>query len=157
VHFINTTPVIWGCGKIDRTSPHSNAAEMTAAAHIVHDAVWMRSLLIEMRQWDPDHRAPFWSDNAGVVGIGQDEIGMTHRNKWMRIDDFHFRDFHRCGDIYIDRIGTHYNPADYFTKPLGPKKLAEAVPILTGAATALTPELARCLFSPRKPQLLLPT
>jgi hypothetical protein len=66
----------------------------------------------------------------------------------MRIDYFHFRDFQRAHDIFVKRISTSVNPADFFTKDAGTFKLRDAVPMLTGAATIkqISPELRRCLF-----------
>jgi hypothetical protein len=139
---------MWGSHKINRMSPNSNAAEQAAAADASHDTVWMRSLLVELGAWSAAHRAPLFCDNNGVVGIANKTVGLTHRNRWMRIDYFHFRDFQRSGDIVVRRISTKTNPADFFTKDTGTNTLRDAVLMLTGAAAVeeLPPELRRCLF-----------
>jgi hypothetical protein len=85
------------------------------AADASHDTVWMRSLLVELGAWDSDFRVPLFCDNNGVVGIANGTIGLTHRNRWMRADYFHFRDFQRAGDIFVKRVHTNDNPADFFT------------------------------------------
>jgi hypothetical protein len=148
IHFHNMAPVMWGSHKINRQSPNSNAAEQAAAADACHDTVWMRSFLAELGAWDTGFRAPLFCDNNGVVGIANETVGLTHRNRWMRVDYFHFRDFQRAGDIVVKRISTKVNPADFFTKNTGTGKLRHAVLMLTGATplNELEPELRRCLF-----------
>jgi hypothetical protein len=150
IHFLNTTPFSWGCHKINRTCASTNEAEMAAAASAVHETAWARHLLIEIHQIPADARVPFWCDSAGAIAIGLDEVGMTHRNKWMAIDNFHFRDFQRHGEIKMGYVNTNNNPADAFTKPLGPIKSAGFIDLLSGSATrqTLNTELAKCLFMP---------
>jgi hypothetical protein len=111
---------MWGSRKINRQSPNSNAAEQAAAADASHDTVWMRSLLVELGAWDSNFQVPLFCDNNGVVGIANETIGLTHRNRWMRVDYFHFRDFQRAGDLFVKRAHTNDNPADFFTKTLEP-------------------------------------
>jgi hypothetical protein len=125
---------MWGSHKINRMSPPSNAAEQAAASAASHGTVWMRSFCIEIGVWDSGHRAPLYCDTNGVVGIANDTTGLTHRNRWMRVDYFHFRDFQRAGDIVVKRIPTKDNPAGYFTKNTGTGRLAAAIALLTGAA-----------------------
>jgi hypothetical protein len=64
----------------------------------------------------------------------------------MGIDDFHFRDFQRAGDILIKHIDTKVNPADHFTKPVDPHKLREAPGTTTGDTTEFPASLYRALF-----------
>jgi hypothetical protein len=64
----------------------------------------------------------------------------------MRIDDFHFRDFQRSGDLIIKRIDTKVNPAYHFTKSIGPIKLLEAFTTITGNGDRSPAELHRALF-----------
>ena len=64
-----------GSHKINRMSPHSNAAEQAAASAASHGTVWMRSFCIEIGIWDSGHRAPLYCDNNGVVGIANDTTG----------------------------------------------------------------------------------
>jgi hypothetical protein len=148
IHFAQTSPVMWGSHKISRMSPSSNAAEQAAAAAASHDTVWMRSFCVELGVWDVRFRAPLFCDNSGVVGIANDITGLTHRNRWMRIDYFHFRDFQRAGDIIVRRIPTQVNPADFFTKNTGSGKLAKAIDLLTGNSDIadIDHRLRKCLY-----------
>jgi hypothetical protein len=79
-------------------------------------------------------RAPFHCDNAGVVGIGNDTTGLTYRNRWMRVDDYNFRDFQRTGGILVTRNDTQSNPTGYFTSPICATRLVAAIPMLTRKA-----------------------
>jgi hypothetical protein len=133
IHFLGHAPVMWSSHKINRQSPNSNAAEQAAAACAIHDTVWMRSLLVELGAWDSIFRAPLFCDNNGVAGIANETIGLTHRNRWMRVDYFHFRDFQRAGDMLVKRAHTNDNAAYFFTKNTGTGKLQTAVAMLTGA------------------------
>ncbi len=82
----------------------------------------MRSLLIEIGQWDDDERAPMWCDSNGTIAIGNGEVGLTERNKFFEIDYYHFRDYQNSGEIAIGRVATTMNPADLFTTTLTPIK-----------------------------------
>ena len=120
IHFLGHAPVMWGGHKINRQSPNSNAAEQAAAADASHDTVWMRSLLVELGAWDSNFRAPLFCDNNGVVGIANETIGLTHSNRWMPVDYLYFRDFQCAGDLFVKRVHTNDNPADFFTKTQEP-------------------------------------
>ena len=121
----------------------------------MHECAWGRHLLIEMGQLPADTRAPFWCDIHGTIAIGNDEVGLTARNKWMDIEYFHFRDFQREGQISIGYVDTNLNPADYFTKKLEKTKSNFYIDIISGSAStipgsqsSLPAALKKHLFTP---------
>jgi hypothetical protein len=129
---------------------------MATASAASHDLVWMRHFMVELGLWDSKYRAVLFGDNDSAVGINNDRVGLTYRNRWMRTDDIHFRDFQRVVDLLIKRIDTKVNPADHFTKPIGPIKLIEACGTMTGNATEFPAELHRALFHTKQSEDPLP-
>ena len=68
--------------------------------------VWDKRLLVEIKQLPEDVRVPVWLDNHGAIATGNDEVGLTPRNKWMDLDYFHFRGFQREGSC-LNSIRRH--------------------------------------------------
>lgn len=103
---------------IKETSLHSTEAEYVALMHTFQEGIWLHfnQLAIEHPSSISIH-----SDNEGVIVLAANRISHNH-TKHININiHFHFICSHINSQYFsLSHIPDCKNPADIFTKPLGP-------------------------------------
>ena len=96
----------------------TSEAEYMALSDLAHETIWLRNLLTEL---DVVQSGPtnIWADNQGANAHSKDP---KNHSRMKHIDTrYHFiREKQRHGFLLVNYIPSKDNPADLFTKPLGP-------------------------------------
>jgi hypothetical protein len=107
--------ISWSAKKQPTVSRSSTEAEYKALGNGVAEAMWIESVLKELRV-PRQHTAILWCDNLGATYLTANPV-FHARTKHIEID-FHFvRERVASGDLDVRFISTNDQLADVFTKP----------------------------------------
>jgi histone deacetylase 1/2 len=113
--FVGPNLISWSAKKQPTVSRSSTEAEYKALGNGVAEAMWIESVLKELRV-PRQHTAILWCDNLGATYLTANPV-FHARTKHIEID-FHFvRERVASGDLDVRFISTNDQLADVFTKP----------------------------------------
>lgn len=118
-------PVDWKCKKSDVVATSSTEAEYQAMAAAAKHIVWARQLLFNFKS-RLEFPTPLHVDNKPAVDKAKDPHSHD-RTKHMAVKHHYIRERIAIGDIRVNRISTHDQLANIFTKPLSRPKFEEFV------------------------------
>ena len=125
---LNGYPVTW-MAKLQRKSALSTPeAEYNALIECLKEVLWMRPLLKSLgsKQSGP---SPIHVDNQGAISLSKNPE--FHRaTKYIGVKFYRLRQEQEEGRIKIDYVESKKNPADMFTKALGPTALKECLSLI---------------------------
>lgn len=144
VFCFNGTPVSWRSSKQDCISLSSNEAEYVALSDAAREAVWIRSLLVDLgvRGYEP---ITLNVDNLGAINLAKID-GNTRRSKHIDVRYHYSRRQYLEGTIGLRHISTHEMAADGLTKPLALAQFSRfrdmlGIDLSAGDKTATSTEL----------------
>lgn len=112
--------VDWNSKCSTRVLDSSTDAECCSLVMFGKENSWVRSLLKEIGIFRVNHPTVVLEDNTAAIALsGQ---GPTKRTRHFDISWHRFKDTVDFGELKLEYCNTHSNPADFLTKPLGPKK-----------------------------------
>ena len=114
--------IAWASKRQPVTSLSSTEAEFYAASSCGQDILALRHFL-EGINHVCDEPTPLFIDNRACVSLAQDP-GSCKRTKHINRRVWFLCDYQKDGQLKALPIGTHYNTADMFTKPLAKDKFA---------------------------------
>ena len=120
IFFLGNSPISWNSKKQTSTSRSSCESEYRALAQCSCEAIWIRSLLKELRILDekPTH---LYCDNQSSIKLSYNPV-FHEKSKHFEID-FHFtRQKVENNTIKVEFIPSQEQPADILTKSLGRTK-----------------------------------
>jgi hypothetical protein len=92
-------------------------AELVALSEATREAIWLRQLLIEMKQMTNDRPVPLMEDNQAALQLVRDQR-FSERTKHVAIRHFFVREESAEGTVTVEYCPTAHMVADIFTKPL---------------------------------------
>jgi hypothetical protein len=122
VVLINGAPVVWQSKRQKTIAQSSTEAEYMAITETGNDAIWVRSLLKEIRSYAPEcftvnDTINMWIDNQSATALTK-ESAPHQRSKHIDIRYHLIRQRIADGDIKANYISTHHQLADALTKRL---------------------------------------
>lgn len=128
---IGSGPVSWSSKKQSMVALSSTESEYVAAALATQEIMWLRGLLADFGVGGLDRPTVLRCDNTAAIALAQSD-STSQRSKHINVR-FHFiRQAVREGTIKLDWVSTHQQPADVFTKPLGPQSFLRIRPCILG-------------------------
>jgi transposase InsO family protein len=123
VFFLGSNLISWTSRKQMVVALSSCEAEYIAAASAACQGVWLRSLLADLLNQNPD-KVMISIDNKSTISLCKNPV---HHNRSKHIDTrFHYiRECVEEGKIIVEHVGTNDQLADILTKPLGRLKFIE--------------------------------
>ncbi len=120
IYFLSGGPISWSSKRRDLVTQSTCEAEYVAAAEAGKEAVWLRSLLIQLHA-APRISVPLYGDNQGAIALASNP---EHHRRTKHIDvRYHWiREAVDSGLITLDYVPTADMPADGLTKALVPVK-----------------------------------
>eukprot|EP00253_Pinus_taeda_P032051 PITA_32051 len=115
--------VTWTSKKQQGVALSSTEAEYRGAVKASCEAVWLRRMLADMHvsQTGP---TPLLCDNQGVLKLAKNPV-FHERRKHVETHCHYIRQLVEDGSIQWRYVPTTEQPADIFTKPLGPDKFVK--------------------------------
>ena len=115
---LNGGSVVWRSVKQSCIADSTMEAEYVAATEAAKEAVWLRKFLKDL-EIVPDNEQPItlYCDNSGAVANSK-EPRSHKRSKHIERKYHLIRDIVARGDVKVEKISTHDNIADPFTKTL---------------------------------------
>ena len=118
VFTLNGGSVVWRSVKQSCIADSTMEAEYVAASEAAKEAVWLRKFLIDLEVVpEADEPMILYCDNSGAVANSK-EPRSHKRSKHIERKYHLIRDIVERGDVSVQKISTHDNIADPFTKTL---------------------------------------
>ena len=120
---LRSSTVAWASKKQRAVALSSTEAEYWGAVKASCEAVWLRRMLADMHvsQTSP---TPLFCDNQGVLKLAKNPV-FHERIKHVETHCHYIRQLVEEGSIQLRYVPTTKQPADIFTKPLGPDKFVK--------------------------------
>ena len=117
VFLINKTPITW-CSKRQATvAISSTEAEYVSASQSCREAIWLRSLLKDIKH-SQEHKATIiYEDNQGAIALSKNPQN-HQRTKHINVHYHYIREKSESNEICLEYINTSEQAADIFTKAL---------------------------------------
>ena len=112
--------ISWSSKKQATIALSSTEAEVVAASEASKEGISMRSLLQELSEHD-DKPMSLAVDNQSAIAVAYNP---EHHSRMKHVERRHFfvRECVENQQLVLPFVNTHENLADFFTKPLEPKK-----------------------------------
>jgi hypothetical protein len=120
IHLYAGSAISWSCKSIKEVMLHSTEAEFVAAARSAQELVFINDILDYIDPVRPT--APLYIDNLSALYIIQNQGSAHQRTKHISIKYHFVQEKHQENLFELRHIATDVNPADLFTKPLGPTR-----------------------------------
>jgi hypothetical protein len=120
VFFLNGDAVTWKTRKQPTPALSSAEAEYMSTSAATQEAIWLRSLLSDMKS-EQSQPTKLFNDNKGCVDMSKNPVNHK-RTKHIDIKHHFVRHWVQEKKIELERIPTDEMVADLMTKPLGPTK-----------------------------------
>ena len=98
-------------------APSSTIAEFCAYDTAIKQGIWIRKLLAAFELHDGVSPIPLYTDSANGIIIAKSKTINTSV-RWLNNRFFFIRDIYTNGDMKLEKIDGHVNPADGLTKAL---------------------------------------
>lgn len=123
VFSLGSGAITWASKKQQAVALSSTEAEYRGAVKASCEAVWLRRMLADMHvsQAGP---TPLFCDNQGVLKLAKNPV-FHERTKHVETHCHYIRQLVEDGSIQLLYVPTTEQPADIFTKPLGPDKFVK--------------------------------
>jgi hypothetical protein len=116
VFSLGSRPVTWACKKQQAISLSSSEAEYQAIVNAIHEALWLRQILLEC-EFQQQHLTNLWCDNQSAIKLAEDPV--QHQcNKHIDIHMHFIRKLIHDQVIEVLFCPTEDQVADIFTKYL---------------------------------------
>lgn len=112
--------ISWSSRKQKTVATSSCEAEYTAAFEASKEAVWLRTLLSEIKH-EQQQPTTILCDNKAAITLSKDP-SLHNRSKHFQVKCHFLREKVRTGEIKTAYVNTKDNLADLFTKPLPPSQ-----------------------------------
>eukprot|EP00253_Pinus_taeda_P023353 PITA_23353 len=120
VFSLGSGAVTWTSKKQQAVAPSSTEAEYRGAVKASCEAVWLRHMLADMHASQTGPTSLF-CDNQGVLKLAKNPV-FHERTKHVETHCHYIRQLVEDGSVQLRYVPTSEQPADIFTKPLGPAK-----------------------------------
>lgn len=117
VFFLAGAAFSWECKKQPTIALSSTEAEYVALSTAAREAIYLRSLLVEIGLCREDFKLNVYCDNLGAQQLARNPV-FHARTKHIDIKMHHVREVVKKGEIDISYISTNDMVADIFTKNL---------------------------------------
>src|SRR5712664_2548701 len=111
------SPIAWSSKKQSIMAPSSTIAEFCAYDTAIKQGIWIRKLLAAFELHDGVSPIPLYTDSANGIIIAKSKTINTSV-RWLNNRFFFIRDIYTNGDMKLEKIDGHVNPADGLTKAL---------------------------------------
>jgi hypothetical protein len=105
-------------------------AELIALCDAVKHCVWLRRILLELSVLQSGPTL-IHEDNQAAIAIAQHDV-FHSRSRHIDLRYFYVRERLLAGDVRVAYCRSDDMLADLFTKPLGPEKIRQLVPLVMG-------------------------
>jgi hypothetical protein len=113
--------VDWNSKTSTRVLDSSTDAECSSLVAFGKENAWVRGILRELGIFKLNKPTLVLEDNTAAIALsGQ---GPTKRSRRYDISFFLFKEQVAMGELKVEYVNTHQNPADFFTKPLRGRSL----------------------------------
>ena len=123
VFSIGSAAITWTSKKQQAHALSSTEAEYRGAVKAACEAVWLRQMLADMHISQAGPTSLF-SDNQAVLKLAKNPV-FHERTKHIELHCHYIRQLVEDGSIQLLYVPTSEQPADIFTKPLGPDKFVK--------------------------------
>ena len=110
-------PIAWSSKKQSIMAPSSTIAEFCAYDTAIKQGIWIRKLLAAFELHDGVSPIPLYTDSANGIIIAKSKT-INNSVRWLDNRFFFIRDIYTNGDMNLEKIDGHANPADGLTKAL---------------------------------------
>ena len=114
----------WQSKKQDCTSLSSTEAEYVAMSACCAQVIWMRTQLMDYGYLF--NKIPMYCDSKSAIAISCNTV-LHSKSKHIDLRYHFIKEHVEKGTIELYFVGTEYQLADLFTKPLAPSRFAELV------------------------------
>eukprot|EP00253_Pinus_taeda_P001803 PITA_01803 len=123
VFSLGSGAVTWTSKKQQVVALSSIEAEYRGAVKTACEAVWLRCMLEDMHVSQTNPTSLF-CDNQGVLKLAKNPV-FHERTKHVETHCHYIRQLVEDGSVHLRYVPTTEQPADIFTKPLGPNKFVK--------------------------------
>eukprot|EP00253_Pinus_taeda_P019033 PITA_19033 len=123
VFSLGSGAVTWTSKKQQAVALSSTEAEYRGAVKASCEAVWLRRMLADMHVSQTGPTSLF-CDNQGVLKLAKNPV-FHERTKHVETHCHYIRQLVQDGSVQLRYVPTTEQPADIFTKPLGPDKFVK--------------------------------
>eukprot|EP00253_Pinus_taeda_P032435 PITA_32435 len=123
VFSLGSGAVTWTSKKQQAVALSSTEAEYRGAVKASCEAVWLRRMLADMHASQTGPTSLF-CDNQGVLKLAKNPV-FHERTKHVETHCHYIRQLVEDGSVQLRYVPTTEQPADIFTKPLGPDKFVK--------------------------------
>ncbi|HLG30136.1 MAG TPA: Ty1/Copia family ribonuclease HI [Candidatus Brocadiales bacterium] len=116
IAFINNAPISWKCMRQKAVAQSSTEAEYMAAAAAAKEAVWLRRLLMDLRQLQKQPTV-INEDNRGCIALSSNPVN-HEKNKHVQVKFHYTREAVDKGEVILVYKSTQDIIADIMTKPM---------------------------------------
>ena len=120
---LGSVAVTWTSKKQQAVALSSTEAEYRGAVKASCEAVWLRRMLADMHVFQTGPTSLF-CDNQGVLKLAKNPV-FHERTKHVETHCHYIRQLVEDGSVQLKYVPTTEQPADIFTKPLGPDKFVK--------------------------------
>ena len=118
IFMIGSSPITWNSKKQPTIALSSTESEYMAITEGTKEALWLRSLLEELRMSDPKVPTIIYGDNQGSLNLAHNPIYHA-RTKHIEVKHHFIREKVSAGQVKLEYIPTSEQLADIMTKALG--------------------------------------
>jgi hypothetical protein len=113
--------ISWKSQQQNTIATSSTTAELYAAYEAIIEAIWLKKLLVELREMGEKYSVPILCDNSGVISTFNNK---NFSNKLKHVDTkYHFVISDEVKkNIFLKKVDTKLNAADYLTKAVPSEK-----------------------------------
>jgi hypothetical protein len=130
IFLLGGTAISWSSKKQNSVALSSTEAEYMAACAAVQEAIYLRTLLLDLRE-EQKEASTLYQDNQGAIAMGNNSIS-NKRSKHISIKYHFVREKVKEKEIKLEYKETTKMIADCLTKPVGKQVMNRLLPKIFG-------------------------
>ena len=118
---IGSAPVSWKSKAQEIVAHSSTESEYVAMSHCAREVTWIRGILAECGVSVEGAPTPLRCDNQAAIALAENHRRISQRTKHIQVRFHYIRQCIMDKSIILEWVQTARQPADVFTKALGPQ------------------------------------